>query len=294
MEGEGLLEVEVHRLGVVMVVADRDVLARLEVEVVPALADHHRTLDAGGPHDRATQDLAEVVEHEHPPVLGRLDHAGVLVGAEREPVGALDARVEQGLDGAGHVARITGVVTREGDGVMRRRRGHPDDPGCIPTVEDRDVLRPGDLAGRLSQPVQVDVGGTTVGRQQLVPVDREGGPELDERQHPAPLGREPRDRSGAEVVGATEVAGRVVPAERPFELDQLARRERGDQLATALVVDRLPPGVGDGRVAPQQMVHRATSLRLPIPREPEDGGGDSGAPPSASASTSVTGTVVKR
>src|SRR5689334_20604724 len=35
-EGEGLLEVEVHRVGVVMVVADRHVLARLEQEVAAA------------------------------------------------------------------------------------------------------------------------------------------------------------------------------------------------------------------------------------------------------------------
>ena len=44
-------------VGVVVVVADREVLAGLEEEVAAAQAEHDRALDARRPDDRAAEDL---------------------------------------------------------------------------------------------------------------------------------------------------------------------------------------------------------------------------------------------
>ena len=52
-EAEALLQVEVDGFGVVVVVADREVLAGLEQEVAAAQADDDRAAHAGRPHDRA-------------------------------------------------------------------------------------------------------------------------------------------------------------------------------------------------------------------------------------------------
>ena len=56
VEGEALLEVEPHRVGVEALVADREVLAARQLEVAAAHADHDRTVDRRGVHDRAAED----------------------------------------------------------------------------------------------------------------------------------------------------------------------------------------------------------------------------------------------
>src|ERR1700749_552987 len=61
-EGGALLGVEVDRFGVVVAVADREVLAGLEEEVAPAEAEDDAAADAGRPDDRAVEDLRQVVE----------------------------------------------------------------------------------------------------------------------------------------------------------------------------------------------------------------------------------------
>src|SRR4051795_3658227 len=96
VEGEGLLEVERDGVGIVVGVADREVLARFEPEVAAAQGDDDRAAHAGGPGDRAALEaLAQVVEEQDADVFGGLDHAGVLVGAERERVGAHDPVAQQ-------------------------------------------------------------------------------------------------------------------------------------------------------------------------------------------------------
>src|SRR5215207_3173524 len=60
-EAEALLEVEVDEVGVVMVVADREVLAGLEQEVAAAQGHDDRAAHARRPHDRAAaEDLLEM------------------------------------------------------------------------------------------------------------------------------------------------------------------------------------------------------------------------------------------
>src|SRR4051812_7537183 len=83
-EREALHQVERDALGVVALVAHREVLARLEQEVAAALAEHDRALHARRPHERAAGDLAQVVEQRVAAVLAGLQHAGVGVRAERD------------------------------------------------------------------------------------------------------------------------------------------------------------------------------------------------------------------
>src|SRR5438067_13231364 len=79
VKAEALLEIQPHHVAVVRVVADREVLARLEEKVAAAQAEHDRSLHAGRPDDRALEDLAKVVEERVAAVLGRLDQSPVLL-----------------------------------------------------------------------------------------------------------------------------------------------------------------------------------------------------------------------
>ena len=81
MEAEALLQVQPHRLAVVAVVADRQVLARLEQEVATPPAQNQRAADARGPHDRTLEDRAQVLEQWVAALLGGLSHALVLLAA---------------------------------------------------------------------------------------------------------------------------------------------------------------------------------------------------------------------
>src|SRR5260370_37626305 len=83
-QDEALLQVQVDRFGVVVVVADRQVLAHLQEEVVAPLAEHDAAADSWRPHDRALQHLAEMVDHQAAE-LNDLDGSRVGVGAERQP-----------------------------------------------------------------------------------------------------------------------------------------------------------------------------------------------------------------
>src|SRR3954447_25473377 len=70
-EAEALLEVEVDVVGVVVVVADREVLPGLEQEVPAAQRHHDRAAHARRPDDRAArEDLLEVIEERVAAVLG--------------------------------------------------------------------------------------------------------------------------------------------------------------------------------------------------------------------------------
>src|SRR6202042_3836733 len=73
VEAEALLQIQLHGLGVVPFVADRNVLAGFEHEVAATEADHDRASHARGPDDRALEDLAQVLEQRVAAVLSGLD-----------------------------------------------------------------------------------------------------------------------------------------------------------------------------------------------------------------------------
>jgi O-acetylserine/cysteine efflux transporter len=83
VEAEALLQVQPDDIAVVGVIADRQVLARLEDEVAASLADHDRTLDPGRPDDRTLEDLPQVLEQRVSPMLRGLRHTPVLLASER-------------------------------------------------------------------------------------------------------------------------------------------------------------------------------------------------------------------
>jgi hypothetical protein len=61
-EAEAFLQVEMGGVGVVVVVADREVLAGVEQEVAAAHAHNRGALHARGPDERSAEDRAQVVE----------------------------------------------------------------------------------------------------------------------------------------------------------------------------------------------------------------------------------------
>ena len=220
----------------------------------------------GRPHERAPEDLAQVVEQRVAAVLGRLEHARVRLGTEREAVGAVDAGAQQRLDGPGDVARIARRSPR------RARSGRaarpPRSPRCPrpPSRGRPRGSRPRRSVGGLVERVEVDVVGAAVGVAQL-------GRESANGARSSTSGSTRRCAASTPPPGASatrraaEVRGGVLPAVRAGEVDELARGERGRQALARLVVDQRPGRLGDRRVLAQQMAHDAAPLRLPMPSE---------------------------
>src|SRR5580692_103304 len=72
-EAEALLDVEPHDIGVMVEIADGQVLPTIELEIPTSKTDHDANVDAGRPHQGPTEDLPKVVEEQMPPVFGALD-----------------------------------------------------------------------------------------------------------------------------------------------------------------------------------------------------------------------------
>src|SRR6202042_1072285 len=100
-----------HDVGVVVEIADGQVLSAIDVEVPAAQTQNDPALDTRRPHQGSAQDLAEVVEQQGPAVLGTLDDPRVDVRADGQPVGTIDAgltkRIDATSDAVGSVGHIT-------------------------------------------------------------------------------------------------------------------------------------------------------------------------------------------
>ena len=227
-------------------VTDRDVLPGLEQEVAAAEADHDRATDARGPDDRALEDLPQMLEQRVAAVLGGLDDSLVLVSAEREPVGAADPVVQQPLDRGRHGSRIEVGLRAERQRLVGRRLGDPAHR-LLPPVEHGLVLGDGHLVGGLVQRFEVGVLRTAVEVAELGQRELEGRPELDERKHLSPGAGHPIAGSRIERFDAPEVRGRVLPAVRTREVDELAGGERRREPLSRLVVELLPARIADRR-----------------------------------------------
>ena len=159
--------------------------------------------------------------------------------ADGQPVGSVDPGLAERVHRLGHRVGVLRHVLAVHDRRMRGALGDALDPAGPVAVEDRHVLPDGDLAHRLVQLVEIDVDGAAVGVVQLHPRDLELGPELDQGQDP-PLGRRHtlgRSRDGGDPA---QVGGRMRPAVRPVEVDQLAGGQVGGEPRLGLVVDERP------------------------------------------------------
>jgi len=72
-EAEALLDIEPHDIGVMIEIADRQVLPAIELEIPTSKTEHDATFDAGRPHQGPTEDLPKMVEEQMPPKIGALD-----------------------------------------------------------------------------------------------------------------------------------------------------------------------------------------------------------------------------
>ncbi len=134
-------------------------------------------------------------------------------------------------------------------GRMRGALGDAFDPAGPVPVEHGDVLPDGDLLHGLVQLGQVEVDGAPIGVVELDARDAELRSHLDQGQHTSlgpgdALGRS-RDRCDPAQVG-----GRMLPAVRPGEIDQLARGEIRGEPALGFVVDGGPAGLRNWRQVP--------------------------------------------
>src|SRR5262249_1412216 len=180
VKAEALLEIEPYDLPVVRVVADGDVLARVEVEVTAAEAQDNRTAQAGRPEDRAFDDLSEVLQERVAAMFGGLDHEPVLLAPGGEAARPPAAALQQRPAGAGHDSGIPIGGPAERHRVVRRCLG--DSLQCsFPAAKDGGVLRRRDLIGGVVERAEIGVVGAAVRVTQLLARDGEVGSKLDER-----------------------------------------------------------------------------------------------------------------
>jgi hypothetical protein len=75
-------------------IADRDVLADMQVKVTAARRQDKGAGDCRGPNDFAVDDASQMVQYRVPVVSGFGD-GGVLVGAQQHRIGTVDANETQ-------------------------------------------------------------------------------------------------------------------------------------------------------------------------------------------------------
>src|SRR5438034_9596170 len=81
-ERQGFLEVQLHGVGVVSEVADRQVLAEPQLEVAAASGEQESAVDGGGPDDLPVDDAGQVLA-DRIAVIGGLAHHRVGVGRQQ-------------------------------------------------------------------------------------------------------------------------------------------------------------------------------------------------------------------
>ena len=161
------------------------------------------------------------------------------VGSERQTVGAFDTRLQQQLLGLGDVSRVLlEMAVAERDRRMGRGLGDTVDRGRGPAVEDREVLERRNPVGGLVELAEVDVIRAAIAVGELGARDAEGSAHLHQREDTSLRGTQTVDRRLLDSGGAAKVRGGVLPALRPLEVDELARRERGAQPLARLVVEQ--------------------------------------------------------
>src|SRR5262249_54785081 len=112
--------------------------------------------DGGSPDDLAADEPADVLEHRVAVVAGLAD-GDVGVGAEQHAVRAVDAALAELAERAGDGRRVLAHVFWQAHRRVAGARPDAVDAGGRLAVEDRAVLREGELAGGI--PVRLPIGG---------------------------------------------------------------------------------------------------------------------------------------
>src|SRR6185437_1339923 len=233
-----------------------------------------------------------VIEKWITAVLGALYDSRVFLAAKRQPIRSSDPAPQQQLHGSRDVGWIPLNTSLTLDRTVRWALGDPIDSRLRPGVKHSEVLGFDDSLSRGVQILEVDVLRATVTSAKLLTGDCEPGAQLDQGKNDAATRFHALDRAQVNLVDATEVGRRMLPAMRPGEIDKSPAGQTREQALTGLIVDRSPADLGDRRVLAQQMAH-CPSFRLPIPRlpattrVPEEGSsfGEADSPAAASAAS---------
>ena len=241
---------------------------------------------------RAAEDLAQVVEEQVAPVLGRLEDHGV-DGSGRWPA-------RRGRRSRHVAARRSPAPPHWGTAPCPPRWRHrgcellsvmPEHPGRRRSRgTPPSSRRPRSAAPpRRARPVRCRPhprSAASISSRDTANV----GPQLDEGQH-SPHAPRPHPRPGLHLVDPAEIGRRVAPPVRAGQVDQLPGGQVRDQAALGLRLDLLPGGLRDRGQLAVEVVHHSPPFRLPIPSDPARGGPAGPPSASASASTSVTGSA---
>ena len=205
-----------------------------------------------------------MVEQRIAAVLGRSRRTrGVVVGAEREAVGAGDAGAQQQLDrrappGAGRRRSRR----RAAIGSCGEASAIPAMPASVQPWKTARVLGDARSAGRPRRARRGRRRPRRGRRRAARRARRERRAQLDQRQHPALRGRRrPRPaRRRQRLVRPRFVAECSQPC-GPAKSTSLRAASAGVEALARLLVEQLPARVGDRRELAQEVVHRSAPLQ---------------------------------
>ena len=210
-----------------------------------------------------------MIEHDQAAVLGRLHDPGVAVGPERQTVRTAHARRQQGLDRLRDVLRVVGeLLARPRSAAIAAASVMPTMPAAFQPWKTATFSASAMRRAAVSTAREVEIDRAAVEVAQLGAGDGEVGAQLGQREH-APLARRAvpwpaprwRRRGPDRRPSAPSRAG-------PEKSTRRRAARPGQQPLLDLAVELAPAVVADRRVGPQEVVHRPSPFKLPMPSEP--------------------------
>src|SRR5271155_1754676 len=242
-EGERLLQVEADRGIGVAQIADRNVLADVQVETAAAGRQDKGAGNRRGPDDFAVDDAPEVFQHRVSVISGFGD-SGILVGAQQHRVGAVDADEAQPAQRVGDGVGVVEHIAREGLDRVAGSLTYPLDTPRGVALEDRAVFGKSDGFGGVLCRLPVRVVGAALDIVGHLAVQLERHAQLDQRLDLA-LASEDAVPRRCDVLQMPCAHGRKGGAARAVQIDDAASGEVALQGARRLLLDLRPRRIGN-------------------------------------------------
>ena len=252
-------------------IADGYVLADMQVEIAAARRQNEGAGNRRSPDDLAVDQAPDVLE-DRVAVISGFAQSRIGIGAQQDGVGTIDADETQLTEPLGDGVRVVADVGRKRHDRIAGSLADAGDARSRITFEDRPVLREGQKSRGILGGLPIQIVGAAFHVIDLLAVNVERDPELDERIDHA-LSRQNAvrwRRDVAQVAGADggerDTAGTVYVNDTPAG-------EMAFESARCLFLDLRPGRIGYRGEPAVKIVHEAGSpLSDPMPSEPSRAG----------------------
>src|SRR5579863_10040086 len=268
-EGHRLLKVEAHDALVMAQIADRDVLADMQVEIAAPGGEHEGPVNGRGPDDLVVDELLHVLEHRIAIVDG-LGEGGIRVGAEQDGIGSVDADETKLAQRLRDRIRILTHVGRQRHDRIAGPLPHATDARGRVAFENGPVLGIGDFLRRVLRGLPVRVVRAPFDVVDLLAIELEGDSQFNQGLHLALAREDSFGGRGDRLEMAASDRGKG-DAARTLDIDHAPSGEIALESARRFLFEAGPRRIGDRGKLAVKIVHGPFSpLSEPIPSEPSD------------------------